>query len=158
MRQPKYNMAASIHAYFGLVITGGHDYNGYVNTVESTKDGRRFSILPPMPTTNTGHCQVTVDLDTIMVFGGANNDHKQFTDVAFKLDVAERKWSVLPKLPTGRQGPACGVIREKDLPKRVVVSGGKVPGGTTNNVEVLDLASLKWTSGNLQGYFIPKLS
>ena len=69
MSQALFHMAASVHPYFGLVISGGHDKRGSVRTVEATKDGKEFSILPPMPKPRTGHCQVTVDVSTIMVFG-----------------------------------------------------------------------------------------
>ncbi len=103
-----------------------------------------------MPVQNYVHCQVTVDVNTIMVFGGCIPGNC-YADVALKLNIADKKWKRLPNLPTGRHGPACGVIREQSVPKRAVVAGGHVKGSgiarIANVVEVLELSTLKWTRG-----------
>ncbi len=142
-------MAASLHPEFGLVITGG--YNGKIyDTVESTRDGKHFtrSIWPSLPEANHAHCQVTVDPNIIMVFGGCTPSNCN-SDTSLKLNIAEKKWKKLPKLPAGRYGPACGVIKERGVAKRVLVAGGHTKGGITDNVVVLELSTLTWTNGEL---------
>ncbi len=152
MSEKKCCQAASVHPTLGLVMTGGNDGKKNLNTVESTTDGKHFSsALPAMPIDNRHHCQVTVDSNTIMVFGGCTS-RACTSQVALKLNIAQKKWKKLPKLPTGRFGPGCGVVKERGVPKRVVVSGGHIPGGgvarITTKVEVLELSTLKWTSGS----------
>ncbi len=143
--------ASSVHPDLGLVITGGYTSKGRTAAVEFTRDGKHFSkSLPAMPVAMHVHCQVTVDANTIMVFGGCPED-TCYSDVALKLNIAEKKWKKLPKMPTGRHAPSCGVVKENGVPKRVVVAGGHVPGSgparISNKVEILELSTLTWKTG-----------
>ncbi len=148
MTEAKSQHAASIHPDLGLIITGGHTGGRVLTTVESTTDGKHFSkSLPAMPIPNYVHCQVTVGSNTIMVFGGCRSGNCQ-ADVALKLNIAEKRWKKLPALPTGRHAPACGVVEERGTPKRVVVSGGWRASKILTTVEVLQLSTLKWSTGH----------
>ncbi len=156
MSEAKSHLASSIHPELGLVITGGHIHgNRRSSAVESTKDGKHFSRqLPNLPVAVHAHCQVTVDPNTIMVFGGCTA-HGCSSNMALKLNIRERKWKKLPSMPTGRHGPGCGVVSEKGVPKRVIVTGGHVhqrigkgPHRITNRVEILELSTLTWSMGS----------
>ncbi len=148
MQDARLGHAASVHPDLGLVMTGGaRTGNKQVGIVETTKDGKHFSrTLPALPVPNFVHCQVTVDSNTIMVFGGCIPGNCAY-NAALKLNIAERKWKKLPNLPTGRHGPGCGLVSERGAPKRVVVAGGRGSGGITDKVEVLDLSTLTWSTG-----------
>ena len=150
MSEGKSHHAASVHPEMGLVITGGWLGGGRrTATVEATKDGKHFSKdLPSLPEPLSSHCQVTVNANIIMVFGGATARASP-SDTALKLNVAERKWKKLPRLPTGRHGLSCGLVKEQGVPKKVVVNGGW-KGSGLNKVEVLDLNTLTWNTGELK--------
>ena len=144
----KRHAAASVHPELGLVITGGHTGSKVIRAVETTKDGRSFSHnIPDMPTPNHAHCQVTVDKNTIMTFGGCIIGNCNLKNV-YKLDTRTKKWSRLPSLPTGRHAPICEVVRERGVPKRIVVAGGWSAGKYINTVEILDLTTLTWKKGS----------
>ncbi len=125
MSEGKHAHASSVHPEFGLVITGGLVALKPVDTVETTKDGKHFLRrgLPDLPLGLHGHCQVTVDADTIMVFGGcANRSGDCHSNVALKLDVAGKKWKHLPRMRAGRRGLSCGIVGERGQPKRIVAA------------------------------------
>ncbi len=144
------NAGASVHPNLGLVITGGFTENRRrgLASVEATRDGRRFVQLPPLPKHTTHyHCQLTVDAETIMVLGGFRSfPHR--SNAVQQLDVAKKRWKVLPSFKSVRNALGCGVVKVEGVPKSVVVAGGVVSyEGTIDRVEVLDLKTLKWTSG-----------
>ena len=145
----KRHASASVHPELGLIITGGvinPKSQKILATVEATRDGKNFDrSIPDMPIPNHAHCQVTVDRNTIMTFGGciAGNCH---APNVYKLDTRTKKWTKLPSMPTGRHSPVCGVVREKGVPKKVVVAGGW-RGNYINSVEIFDLATLTWSKG-----------
>ena len=138
---------ASTHPDLGLVITGGTpSWPKPFAAVETTRDGKHFSKpFPDMPLATRQHCQVTVDANTIMVFGGTTLKDFWARD-AQQLDISKKTWKLLPKMTTGRTDFGCGVVNVAGTPKGVVVAGGHTPAGT-DKVEVLDLASLTWKSG-----------
>ena len=128
MSEAKYHHASSLHPELGLIITGGYT-NKRVRTVESTNDGKHFSkALPALPVEVHAHGQVTVDTNTVMVFGGCPPD-TCFSNMAFKLNIRQKKWKRLPNLPTGRHAPSCAVVKENGVSRRVIVAGGN-RGGT----------------------------
>ena len=90
----------------------------FQRSVESTKDGSEFfnERFEAAPEPVYGSCQVTLDADTVMLFGGY-----RIADKAFKLDVGSGKWSPLPPMSEGRHGPACGVVRGR---RAIAVAGG----------------------------------
>ncbi len=149
MSSGKRSLATSVHPEFGLVITGGHSASKLLRTVESTKDGKNFDrSLPDLPVANHAHCQVTVDARTIMVFGG-HSELSSTSRTALKLDTVDKKWTELPNLPTGRNCIGCGVVAENGVSKQVVVVGGH-NGQHLDTVEILDLATLTWSTGILK--------
>ncbi len=86
-----------------------------------------------------GHCQVTTDEDTVMIFGG------DLQEKAYKLTVSSGKWTQLPSMAAKRVGPAgCGLINNGTA---VLVAGGR----GLNTVEILDLSvdPPKWTKGKV---------
>ena len=146
MSTAKRHLAASVHPRLGLITTGGHSGSKILATVETTRDGKNFDLsLPDMPIANHAHCQVTVDSRTVMVLGGCIPGDCE-SDVAFKLDLVQKKWTKLPGLAVGRHGHSCGVVSKKGVPKKVVVAGG-YSGKHEASVEVLDLATLTWSTG-----------
>ncbi len=147
MSVAKHHHASSLHPDFGLIMTGGYT-NKRVRTVESTTDGRHFSrALPDLPVDVYVHNQVTVDSNTVMIFGGSLSAKNQYSNLALKLNIAEKKWKRMPNLPTGRYSPGCGVVKESGVPKRVIVAGGLPSSGVTDSVEVLELSTLTWSKG-----------
>ncbi len=137
---------ASTHPDLGLVITGGTpSWPRPFAAVETTRDGKHFSKpFPDMPLATRQHCQVTVDANTIMVFGGTTLKDFWARDTQ-QLDISKKMWKLLPKMPTGRTDFGCGVVNVAGTPKGVIVAGGHTPAGT-DKVEVLDLLSLTWKS------------
>ena len=113
-------------------------------SVEATSNGFHFANggrFDDVPEAVQGHCQLTVDADTVMVFGGTLGDG------AYSLDVPSGKWGPLPKMTRSRNGVSCGLADNGTV---VVVAGGIMPGGgLTNTVELLDLtlSPLSWTTG-----------
>ncbi len=113
----------------------------FQTSVETTPNG--FSFRRPftdLPAGSHGHCQVTVDADTIMVFGG------NLGEKPYKLDVAHGGvWVALPPMSGKRFGPACGLTNGR---KTVVVAGGRsAPNVPLATVELLDIERLTWTTG-----------
>ncbi len=143
MREKRCWPAATVHPVLGLLITGGSG----LSSVENTLDGKRFEKpLPNMPRGVQSHCQVMVDANTIMVFGGYTRRAHSET-VAQQLDISKKAWKLLPSIPTGRRELGCGVVKVSGSPKKVIIAGGTSPKGRTDKVDVLDLSSLTWTAG-----------
>ncbi len=108
-----------------------------VSTVETSADGKHFlTRFDPIPA--RGHCQVTVDDDTIMIFGGSLKSR------AYKLTLSTGRWAQMPSMYWSRTRPACGLVNNGTA---VVVAGGYL----RSSVEVLDLRAdpPKWKSGEL---------
>ncbi len=86
MTVPRHHAAASSHPTLGLIITGGWDGTKYLRSTESTADGSAFiSDYEQLPEPSFNPCQVTVDEDTVMLFGGYNGTTMMNT--AYTLDL-----------------------------------------------------------------------
>ncbi len=142
---PKAYHAASSHPDLGLVLTGGWDNKNYAS-VETTKDGVNFDrSMPDMPETKSGHCQVTTDKKTIMVFGGCEKNCHMAS--SFMLDVDAKKWTKLPDMPRGRHRLSCEVVKEGGMAIQVITVGGFYERELSNAVDIFDLSTLKWKKG-----------
>ncbi len=83
-----HNAAGSVHPRFGLLVSGGVDTaEAEYAAVRSTLNGAEFRTThASLPVPRKGHCQTLANDDTLLVFGGMN-DEPQGTDKAFKLDM-----------------------------------------------------------------------
>ncbi len=146
---------ASVHPELGLIITGGHDGENLLTTVDSTSDGKHFDhSLPDLPVATENHCQVTVDAQTVMVFGGCQQGEGRCpTNSALKLDTKQKKWTSLPNLPKGRFQLICGLVSELGLPRKVVITGGWNR-ASLSTVDILDLSTMTWSTGKAYGICI----
>ena len=148
MPTPRIFLGSSVHPDFGLVMTGGWTGKAALASVLATQTGDAFDhSLPNLPEVKSGHCQVTVDRSTIMVFGGFNDSSP--TSSAFKLDLTQKKWTPLPDVPLARHRVGCGLIRESGLAAKVIVFGGLTKSGSVDNVDILDLVDLRWSKGKV---------
>ncbi len=146
MAAPRGYQGYSVHPELGLVMTGGWNKKATLASVESTHTGEVFDTsLPDMPEAKSGHCQVTVDNSTIMVFGGHSATGKSSS--AFKLDLTVKKWSRIADVPLARHHLGCGLVKRNGTATKVVVYGGISKSGTEDTVDILDLGNFKWTSG-----------
>ncbi len=107
---------------------------------------------------------MTVDADRIMVFGA--DFHDEYDDEeydyyasydygsaitlrphAFEYNVSADAWSEIEsEMPTARQDALCGVVTRGDS-KLVVVGGGFGYWSTHDTVDILDVDTMTWRSG-----------
>ena len=136
--------AASAHPDLGLIVTGG---GRDVNSTESTSDGGCFRHdYPDMGRPGFGHCQVG-DGDRVFVTGGIDAG-KRFE----VLNLKSRTWSDGNDLPEPRVGHGCGLAVNPTSGKRSIVVAGGRHSAFRVDVDVLDLDTMRWTTGNL---FLP---
>ena len=100
---------------------------------------------PPIPYSISGaSCAVAVDPTTIIITGGFPDS---LTKVA-RLDVTTGVWSSLPDLPRNRSHHGCAVVTNSGGDRFLVVAGGETTGRRYNNsTDILDLASVEWSTG-----------
>ncbi len=137
----------SLHPTKGLIITGGQaDSDVNLHTVESTTDGYTFDTNydEMLEDTNYGHCQVTVDDNTVMVFGGVDTETR-----AERLDLTTGSWHRVTNIPREYKWHGWGVTRDETGPLSVLVAGGHLTSTNRGNtiVEVWDLATSTWREG-----------
>ncbi len=68
------------HPSWGLVMSGGKREDtreDELNSVITTKNGREFEVLAPLPVNLTDHCLVIVDEDRLFVTGGETGRDRQ---------------------------------------------------------------------------------
>jgi len=108
----------------------------------------KWEDIAPLPAARSSHDVVAVG-DKLMVVGGWQMNGKgaksTWPDTAYILNLAakELKWETVPQ-PFKRRGVAAAAVGTK-----VYVMGGMGEEGAVRSVEVLDLASGKWTAGPL---------
>ncbi len=121
-----------------MIISGG-DQPQALPSVEYSADGRYFKTgIKDMPEAKSTHCQVTVDETTVLVIGGSSTG-------VHKLDLRTGTWASIDSMKTGgRTAAPCGLVYKDARPKFVVVAGG---GGSLASTEVLDLDTMKWSTG-----------
>lgn len=106
----------------------------------------RWEQLPPLPAPRSSH-DLVADGDKLVAVGGWHSKGKGTTpewhDTAVVLDLAakEPKWQTLPQ-PFKRRALAAAAVGGK-----VYAVGGITPDGTDPRVDVLDLATGKWSEG-----------
>ncbi len=137
--------AASSHPDLGMIITGGWDMRNYA-TVETTRDGVNFDrSMPDLPETKSGHCQVTTDKNTIMVFGGCERNCQMTS--SFKLDLDSKKWTKMADMPRGRHRLTCQVVKEGGMAIQVITAGGFYNNAPSDAVDIFDLSTMEWKKG-----------
>jgi hypothetical protein len=85
---------------------------------------------------------VVTDGDKLYIFGGLTSDTKYQSDV-YELNLASLRWTKLEcsgDIPAGRERHSAVL----DNSKRMIVYGGWVHGGASNQCYTLDLSNLKW--------------
>jgi hypothetical protein len=71
------------------------------------------SKVPSLPVTIYSHCMVTVNLTTVMVIGGQQND-QDLSGKTFYLTFGEKSWTKGPALKYKREKHSCGRIRRNN--------------------------------------------
>ena len=108
----------------------------------------KWSQLPPLPQPRSSHDAVVID-DKIYVAGGWNLQGGSanavwFEDVlVFDLKAEQPAWKELCQAPFQRRALATAAMNGKLF----VLGGIDVDGSLSQRVDVLELASLKWTKG-----------
>ncbi len=95
-----------------------------------------------------------------MVFGGCNTGCGKATfpktaRVAYKLDIGLMAWRELPPMPRAHADHECEAVRDRNgVAKSVVIAGGRDFNAERDlsTVDILDLATLKWTAGTDPGF------
>ena len=118
--------------------------------VSTTKDGKHFDSLAPMPY-STEHTPCVAGIDTNSIFiTGLGWDY----DMSYMYYKDTGEWVTLPNLPTGRYGMMCGVVRDGSGRAQVVVVGGALYSEYLNTVEIFNVEEEKWSTGTSSSYNI----
>jgi hypothetical protein len=104
--------------------------------------------LNPRGEAPTPRCGQTMILDEnrLYVFGGLTSDTKYQADI-FELNLASMRWTRLEcsgDLPAGRERHSA-VLSQKDNHKQMIIYGGWVHGGASNQCYSLDMSTFKWS-------------
>ena len=130
-----------------LLVTGGEDDSGSLNSAEMLTEDGWESNIPSLPATNWGHCMVTVNSTTVMVIGGYQNGQR--SGKTFYFTVGEESWTGGPELKIKRSSHSCGKIRrnKESQEMSIIVAGGYDFSSRLSSVEILDEGSNEWQTG-----------
>jgi hypothetical protein len=134
-----------------LLVTGGFDGSGSLNSAEMLTVEGWESNIPSLPVTIALHCIVSVNSTTVMVIGGFQND--QYSVKTFYFTLGEKSWTEGPELENKRRAHSCGKIRRNKESKEmsIIVAGGYAGGwdvsSILSSVEILDEGSNEWQTG-----------
>jgi N-acetylneuraminic acid mutarotase len=133
-----------------ILVTGGaitHGANGtYLKSAEMLTEDGWESKIPDLPVTIGRHCMVTVNLTTVMVIGGYQND--EYSGKTFYFTFGEESWTEGPELKNKREFHSCGKIkRNKGSQAMSIIVTGGFDGSYMSSVEILDECSNEWQTG-----------
>ncbi len=130
-----------------LLVTGGYDGSGFLNSAEMLTEEGWESIIPSLPVTIRNHCMVTVNSTTVMAIGGYQNN--QYSGKTFFFTFGEESWTEGPELKNNRVGHSCGKIRrnKESQEMSIIVAGGFDGSSYLSSVEILDEDSNEWQTG-----------
>jgi hypothetical protein len=128
------------------------------NTMVITSDGNEFEDLPSLPENIDSHCLVVIDANRLLVCGGYTEGNA-YSNAAYMFDKKELdKWTKLPEMPTGRRRHSCGVVRDgAGVPVEVVAAGGERE-DVLDVVEIYNVATSTWKTGNVMWVKTQELS
>jgi hypothetical protein len=147
MNSVRVNAAAAPLQDGQLLVTGGFDFSGSLNSAEMlTEEGWERNI-PSLPVTMYAHCMVTVNSTTVMVIGGVQNG--QYSGKTFYFTFGEESWTEGPELKNKRVLLSCGKIRrnKESQEMSIIVAGGEYGSSYLSSVEILDEGSNEWQTG-----------
>ena len=120
--------------YYGGGFCGGNDDEYCVHCYDPPQDV--WSTLPRLPVCYFGLGEVKGEL---VVVGGVDSSDS-ISNLVHVFN-KRRNWKrTIPPMPTARHSPA--VV---SLPAHLVVAGGVVPGGYTDNVEIYNISTSQWS-------------
>jgi hypothetical protein len=131
-----------------LLVTGGADGSGSLNSAEMLTEEGWESNIRSLPVFIYAHCMVTVNTTTVMAIGGFQNG--PVSGGTFYFTFGEETWTNGPLLNDKRGYHSCGRIRRnKDSQEMsIIVAGGWVGGSSyLSSVEILDEGSNEWRAG-----------
>ena len=133
-----------------LFVTGGKYKNDQIdNTAEVLTDAGWQTLPTTLPVTIRDYCMVLLNLTTVLIIGGWQNDKYDSPDT-FYFNTDKEKWIKGPMLKFGRSSHNCGKIQSDSQSSEfsVVVAGGwskRIE--HMSSVEVLDVRSSEWRAG-----------
>ncbi len=153
------------HPTLGLVISGGVTESTIIglDTMESTTDGVTFNRnFARLPTRLFCHCMVLINSDEMLAIGGFNVTQWTPNIISsrkvYRYSEGANAWSELPSLNTARWAHSCGFDRSSNS---VVAAGGRVGASdvtSLTSVEILNLRTMRWSTGTLYGIISLDLS
>ncbi len=145
MNSVRYRAAAAQLKDGKLLVTGGFDFSGSLNSAEMLTDEGWVSNIPSLPVNINGHCMVTVNSTTLMVIGGQQNG---FSGKTFYFTFGEESWTEGPELKNKRTDHSCGKIRrDKESQEMSIIVAGGYDGSYLSSVEILNEGSNEWQTG-----------
>jgi hypothetical protein len=131
-----------------ILVTGGYDFSGYLNSAEMLTEDGWESNIQTLPVTIYLHCMVTVNSTTVMAIGGYQNG--QISGKTFYFTFGEESWTEGPELNYKRGYHSCGKIRrdKESQEMSIIVAGGYNDDSSyLSSVEILDEGSNEWQTG-----------
>lgn len=92
MPSRRYGSAYTFMDGFGLVMAGGYDGLGHLDSVILTKDGSTFETLDTLPIASRSGCLTVVDQTTLLLSGGNNYDGGSLYQ-ALSYDIPTDTWT-----------------------------------------------------------------
>ena len=143
MSQPR-QYAAAVAVENGLWVTGGENSDmSEMSSTEIVSFNREFSgMTADLPVPLTKHCAVILkSKNSAMIIGGTSNG--QESAKTYFYDFATQAFTEGPAMSTARSSHMCASFSVNGKEKVAVVGGRD-----KNSVEIFDVASNTWTSGN----------
>ncbi len=126
----------------------------------------RLFLLHQLPLALAYTCLVVTDEDTVYSIGGYDGkktDVRNAYEYSFRfgqtsyiyyfsssLPVRTNKWTEIPPMPTARSYVSCGATRDSDgKAKEIVAAGGYIKTAELTNVELFQLDTMTWRTGEL---------
>ncbi len=131
-----------------LLVTGGYDgWLSNLNSAEMLTEEGWVSNIPSLSVNIRMHCMVTVNLTTVMVIGGDQNE--QDSGKTFYFTFGDESWTEGPELKYKRRDHSCGKIRrnKESQEMSIIVAAGQYDESYLSSTEFLDEGSNEWQTG-----------
>lgn len=137
--------AASIVMNDKLLIFGGYNTAGYLQSTEEMDETGKATLGPSMPLTIKHHCAVKINHNTAVIIGGA--DESSSIKLTYFYNFDSKTFESGPDLMVARERHACGMLSSNGK-SFVVVTGGKNGGVILGSTEYMALDDLTtWHQG-----------
>jgi hypothetical protein len=149
MLEERYSSASLTMNSTHLWITGGRNYNGYLQTSEFVSIGQPSVKGPDLPYAVEEHCLVGVNSSTALLCGGYNGPT---LNECHYMDLEDHSWSQGPSMMTKRRTHSCGIFKSAAHQGRniVIAAGGYYYNyNYLDSVEMLDPTTNTWNEGNI---------